>query len=77
MQLLEKRNTITKNRYAIFIDRITITKLSICEFRGSCTITKRTYARLLKNAYANFATIVLILNKKNNYPRPKLNLNKA
>ena len=50
MQLLEKRNTITKNRYAIFIDRI--------------TITKRTYARFLKNAYANFATTVLILNKK-------------
>ena len=72
MQLLEKRNTITKNRYAIFIDRITITKLSICEFRGSCTITKRTYARLLKNVYANFATIVLILNKKNNYYGPKL-----
>ena len=72
MQLLEKRNTITKNRYAIFIDRITITKLSICEFRGSCTITKRTYARLLKNAYANFATTVLILNKKNNYSGPKL-----
>ena len=64
MQLLEKRNTITKNRYAIFIDRITITKLSICKFRGSCTITKRTYARLLKNAYANFATTVLILIKK-------------
>ena len=72
MQLLEKRNTITKNRYAIFIDRITITKLSICEFHGSCTITKRTYARLLKNAYANFATTVLILNKKNNYSGPKL-----